>query len=33
MIYLKSFKIPKDSWMDEYFTRSGYEGLPETSKM
>lgn len=33
MIYLKSFEIPKDRWVDEYFTRSGYEKLPDNMPM
>ena len=35
MIYLRSFEIPKDSWVDEYFNRSGWgaEDLPDEMPM
>ena len=35
MIYLRSFGIPKDSWTDEYFKRSGWaeEDLPDVYEL
>jgi predicted ATPase len=35
MIYLRSFEIPKDCWVDEYFNRSGWdaEDLPDDMPM